>query len=92
VTRKDKRLARIRANPKQVRFEQMAGILEHAGFEMRRSRRGTSHCVFFHDGLDQVVVLVSHGQDDLLPDYQVRKALAALDRLSALEAEGDDDG
>jgi predicted RNA binding protein YcfA (HicA-like mRNA interferase family) len=77
----------MRANPKQVRFRRLARILEDAGFEMRRSRRGTSHCVFFHDALDQVVVLVSHGQNDLLPEYQVRRALAALDRLSALEAE-----
>jgi predicted RNA binding protein YcfA (HicA-like mRNA interferase family) len=87
VTRREKQLARMRANPKQVRFRRLARILEDAGFEMRRSRRGTSHCVFFHDALDQVVVLVSHGQNDLLPEYQVRRALAALDRLSALEAE-----
>lgn len=87
MARREKRLARIRANPKQMRFRRLARILEDAGFEMRRSRRGTSHYVFFHDALDQVVVLVSHGQNDLLPEYQVRKALAALDRLPASEVE-----
>jgi predicted RNA binding protein YcfA (HicA-like mRNA interferase family) len=92
VTRKEKVLARIRANTKQVRFKQLAGILEDVGFEMRRSRRGTSHCVFFHEALDQVVVLVSHGQNDLLPVYQVRKALVAIDRLAVLDAaEGNDE-
>ena len=87
MTRKQKRLARIRAHPNQVRFQQLARVLESAGFEMRRSKRGTSHYVFFHDALDQVVVLVSHGQNDLLPAYQVRKALAALDRLAIADGE-----
>ena len=87
MTRKEKRLARIRANPKQVRFQQMARALEDAGFEMRRSKRGTSHHVFMHDKLDQVIVLVTHGQNDRLPEYQVRKALVALDRLLDLTAE-----
>jgi len=54
---------------------------------MRRSKRGTSHRVFIHNALDQVVVLVSHGQNDILPKYQVRKALAALDQVLALEGE-----
>ena len=85
MTRGEKRLAQIRANPKQVHFRQLARALEEAGFEMRRSRRGTSHYVFLHDALDQVVVLVSHGQNDFLPEYQVRKALTALDRLSTPE-------
>ncbi len=48
---------------------------------MRQSRRGTSHYVFYHDALDRVVVLVTHGQNDILPRYQVRKALTALDVL-----------
>ena len=86
VTREQKPLSRIRANPKQVRFRQLVRILEDAGFEMRRSRRGTSHHVFIHDALDQVVVLVSHGQNDFLPEYQVRRALAALDKLATLGA------
>jgi len=48
---------------------------------MRRSRRGTSHYVFYHDVLDRVVVLVTHCKNDILPHYQVRKALTALDIL-----------
>ena len=33
------------------------------------------------NALDRVVVLVTHGKNDILPAYQVRKALIALDFL-----------
>ena len=81
MTRRQKRLAKIKANPRQVRFNDLVSVLQDAGFEMRQSRRGTSHYVFYHDALDRVVVLVTHGKNDILPDYQVRKALVALDVL-----------
>ena len=81
MTRWQKRLAKIKANPKQVRFNDLASVLRDAGFETRQSRRGTSHYVFYHDALDRVVVLVTHGKNDILPHYQVRKALTALDIL-----------
>jgi len=81
MTRRQKRLAKIKANPKQVRFNDLVSVLQDAGFEMRQSRRGTSHYVFYHDALDRVVVLVTHGKNDILSDYQVRKALVALDVL-----------
>ncbi len=54
---------------------------------MRQSRRGTSHYVFYHDTLDRVVVLVTHGRNDILPIYQVRKAMVALDALEYDEEE-----
>ena len=79
MTKKEKRLAKIKANPKQVRFKDLASTLRDAGFEMRQSKRGTSHHVFYHDALDRVVVLVTHGKNDILPNYQVRQALVALD-------------
>jgi predicted RNA binding protein YcfA (HicA-like mRNA interferase family) len=79
MTRRQKRLAKIKANPRQVRFNDLASILQDAGFGTRQSKRGTSHYVFYHDTLDRVVVLVTHGKNDILPEYQVRKALTALD-------------
>jgi len=78
MTKQQKRLEKIKASPRQVRFDDMASVLQDAGFEMRQSRRGTSHYVFYHDALDRVVVLVTHGKNDILPRYQVRKALTAL--------------
>jgi predicted RNA binding protein YcfA (HicA-like mRNA interferase family) len=81
MTRRQKRLAKIKANPRQVRFNDLASILQDAGFGTRQSKRGTSHYVFYHDTLDRVVVLVTHGKNDILPEYQVRKALTALDIL-----------
>jgi len=87
VTKRQKRLAKIRTNPRQVRFNDLASVLQDAGFEMRQSRRGTSHYVFYHDTLDRVVVLVTHGRNDILPIYQVRKAMVALDALEYDEEE-----
>jgi predicted RNA binding protein YcfA (HicA-like mRNA interferase family) len=55
--------------------------LRDAGFEVRQSKRGTSHYVFYHDAIDTVVVLVTHGKNDILPTYQVRKALTALNMV-----------
>ena len=81
MTKLQKRLAKIKANPGQVRFNDMASVLQDAGFEMRQSRRGGSHNVFYHDALDRVVVLVTHGKNDIIPRYQVRKAVTALDIL-----------
>ena len=81
MTRQQKRLAKIKANPRQVRFNDLASVLQDAGFETRQSKCGTSHHVFYHDTLDGVVVLVTHGKNDILPEYKVRKALTALDIL-----------
>ena len=81
MTRQQRRLAKIKLSPRQVRFNNMASVLQDAGFEMRQSRHGTSHYVFYHDALDRVVVLVTHGKNDILPHYQVGKALTALDNL-----------
>lgn len=81
MTKKQKRFAKIQANPKQVRFKDLASVLRDAGFEMRQSKRGTSHYVFYHDTIDTVVVLVTHGKNDILPTYQVRKALTALNMV-----------
>jgi predicted RNA binding protein YcfA (HicA-like mRNA interferase family) len=49
---------------------------------MRQQKRGGSHYVFKHPKLEMFVVLVTHGKNDVLPEYQVLKAMRALERLS----------
>lgn len=45
MTKRDKRLNRIRQNPKNVSFEDLKIVLEDFGFQMRDSS-GTSHHFF----------------------------------------------
>ena len=59
----------------------MQKALLDIGFQMRQQKRGGSHFVFKHPKLDVLVVLVSHGKNDVLPEYQVAKALKAIEKL-----------
>lgn len=42
-----KRLAKIRQNPKNVRFEVLDRVLRDYGFERRQPRGGSSHYFYF---------------------------------------------
>lgn len=44
MSKKDKALAKIRQNPKHVRFEELESILLRIGFKKRQD--GTSHSIF----------------------------------------------
>ena len=66
---------------KNIRFREMQKALLDLGFQMRQQRRGGSHFVFKHPKLDILVVLVSHGKNDVLPEYQIVKALRAMEKL-----------
>ncbi len=59
----------------------MQRALLDIGFEMRQQKRGGSHYVFKHPQVPDLVVLVSHGANDVLPEYQLNKALKALKEL-----------
>lgn len=78
MSKKDKRLQRIFQNPKDVRFSELDAILIEYGYERRQSGKGSSHYVYSHLKINLLVVLVSHGQDALLPEYQVKQAIKSL--------------
>lgn len=74
----EKRLERMRENPRGWRYEEVARILERHGFE-RPSKSGGSHRVFKHpSGLR--VSLVDRGKGDMKPVY-VEEAVEAVDRI-----------
>lgn len=79
----EKRLARMRENPRGWRYEEVARILERHGF-VRPSKSGGSHRLFKHpSGLR--VSLVDAGKGHVKPVY-VEEAVEAIDRLrEALE-------
>ncbi len=51
------------------------------GYERRQSGKGSSHYVYSHPSVDILVVLVLHGKNDILPEYQVKKAIKSLKEL-----------
>jgi len=79
MTKKEKALARIRQNPKHVRFEELETILLRLGFEKRQD--GTSHAIFILDGH---IINVPKRKPFVKPFY-VGLVLKALDAISELE-------
>lgn len=56
MSKLEKLLAKIRNNPKTVRFEELDKILTRAGFARRQSRKGSSHFVYTKAGVMSVTV------------------------------------
>lgn len=76
MTRKDKLLQKIKSNPRNAIFADVRQLLLDAGFAERQPKSGSSHHIYYHVALEQIVVLVQvHGA---LPEYQVKEALRAL--------------
>lgn len=86
MAKRDKRLAKIRRNPKNVRPDDLDVALVAVGFSVRQ--QGTSHRVYTY-GPYQLVVPQRH--PFLLQDY-VKDALDILDRIAKDVAEDDDEG
>ncbi len=66
---------------RSVRFKELQRILFELGFQMRQQKRGGSHYVFKRPGLKDFIVLVSHGANDVIPEYQVRQTVKVLKQL-----------
>jgi hypothetical protein len=79
MTKKEKALARIRQNPKHVRFEEIETILLRLGFEKRQD--GTSHAIFL---LGKTIINVPKRKPFVKPIY-VGLVLKALDAMSELD-------
>lgn len=86
MTKRDKRLARMRRNPKNVRPDDLDAVLAAVGFSVRQ--QGTSHRVYTY-GPHQVIVPQRH--PFLLQDY-VKDALDILEKISKDVVEDDGEG
>jgi predicted RNA binding protein YcfA (HicA-like mRNA interferase family) len=84
MTKKNKRWQRLTQNLREVRFSDLDTILIESGYERRQSAKGSSHYVYSHPQADSLVVLVSHGKNDILPEYQVKKAIKSLQSVEEL--------
>lgn len=84
MTKRDKRIAQMRANPKKVRFEILEVVLRSYGFVSRQ--RGTSHIIFAHPELDHILpVAKPHGARQYVDPAAIEQCLEALDLLKSTE-------
>ena len=79
MTKKDKLLAKIRQNPKHVRFEDIEKILLGLGFQSRQP--GTSHVIFT---LGTQIITIPKKKPFVKPHY-VSLVIAFLDSLAELD-------
>ena len=81
MTSKIKLYKKVINNPKNIRFNELDSILIDNGYKRRQSGKGSSHYVYSHPLIDIIIVLVTHGRNDILPEYQVRKAIQSIKKL-----------
>ncbi len=80
MTKREKREAAIRSNPKQVRFADLDTVLVSYDFEVRQARSGTSHYIYIHeDYLGELTIPLPHGGNTHVLVIYVKRALAAID-------------
>lgn len=88
MTKREKREAAIRNNPKQVRFADLHALLKAADFDDGQPGRGGSHYSYSHpDYRDIVTVPMPHGGTDHVKRPYVLDALKAIDAVRAIAAE-----
>jgi len=75
LTRRDKRLAAIRRNPKAVRFEDACKAAESIGFVLRGGEG--SHRIYGRDS--EPTILNFQNRNGLIAEYQARQLLKMMD-------------
>ncbi len=83
MTKREKRIEKIRRNPKNVRFEDLDQVLQDYGFERRQPRSGSSHYVYVW-GEHQLTV---PRRRPFLKAHYIREVVKFLDQI-----EGEQDG
>lgn len=81
MSKKEKALAKLRQNPKHVRFDELEKILLALGFKKRQD--GTSHAMFM---LNKHILNIPKRKPFVKPKY-VGLVLDVLDRIKELEEE-----
>ncbi|MEA3417171.1 MAG: type II toxin-antitoxin system HicA family toxin [Thermodesulfobacteriota bacterium] len=86
MTKKAKLLERVRNSSKDAKFGEVQKLLKEAGFRERQPRGGSSHYIYCHELIDRIVTLTKGTKR--LPEYQVKDALRALQRLEGRYEKG----
>jgi hypothetical protein len=77
LSQRDKLIAAIRSNPKDVRFDDACKVAGWLGFT-GKGKGGTSHVAFSRTG--EVDGLNFQNRDGLIPTYQARQLITMIDR------------
>lgn len=76
MSKKEKLLAGIKNNPRDVSFNDLDKLLRSAGFVRRQSRKGSSHYNYTHDLLDEILTVP---KEKPLKAYIVKQTLKSYD-------------
>ena len=52
----DKLLMKLKSSPKEMRFDELKKILEHYGYNMKETGKGSSHCTFRKEGHNPITI------------------------------------
>jgi predicted RNA binding protein YcfA (HicA-like mRNA interferase family) len=74
----EKLIAGIRNNPKAVRFDDLATVMTHFGWDLKTAKGG-SHCKFKKAGQPTIIGVIPHGGKKHAHEDLVKDCLAALD-------------
>ena len=77
MTKRLKRLERIRSNPTNVRFEELDKLLIDFGFTRRQPRGGSSHYIYVREKLRLTIPM----KRPHLKEVYVRNVLKLLDEI-----------
>ena len=88
MSKRKKRLEKLRQNPRDVSFDDLRKVLEDFGFELVRSKG--SHFAFKHDQLKEIFVL-PYRKPHVKTEY-VEQFLVIVEKLLSLSDEEETDG
>jgi hypothetical protein len=77
-------IARMRANPGDIRFSEAKRVCDHFFGQPRQN--GTSHCVYRMPWPGDPRVNIQRGESGKAKPYQVRQIIRAIDRLEGENA------
>ena len=80
-----KRIARLRQNPRHVRFKELEGVLQVAGFTLRRVRG--SH-YYYRRGKELLGIVKPHGRRKFCAPQDVKDVLRYLEQEVEPHEEG----
>jgi len=78
LTKLEKLFAHIMNNPKDVNFDELDKVLRHYGFNCRQSGSGSSHYVYYHRSLQDILTIPKNRPIKVI---YVKKAIEAIEQL-----------
>ncbi|MFZ5641427.1 MAG: type II toxin-antitoxin system HicA family toxin [Bacillota bacterium] len=78
MTRFDKLYTKIANNPIDVKFSDLDNILKQYGFECRQPNKGSSHYIYYHQELSEILT-IPYARP--IKAIYVKQAIKAIEKL-----------